>query len=168
MVDISWTDAARPVISWLKRNLPAMIFRYFYASGDMQQDVKVFCSAEDAPEVHLPRPLQVPALHFSVSVLNASPYLDARVLRFHCFLVAGSEDSTGDPFATFDRWSGPDLPKGMTINVSFLLNEYQLRIIETWVRGEAWISASAIVWLETKIGAVHISKVLHLDRPRTG
>jgi len=169
MVDISWTEAARPGLAWLKRRLPAVLFRHFYAQGDLEEDIKVFCDAQDSPEVYLPKLLQAPTLSFSVSVLNTSPYLDVRLSAVHCLLVANSGGFFGNPFATYDRWSGPDLPRGLTIpiNINFLLNEFQLQIVQKYLGGEAWIRASLVVWLETKIGPVHVSKCFNLARPHT-
>lgn len=167
MPNISWTDAARPGLSWLKRNLPTIIFRHFYAKEDLEDDVKVFYDSEGAPKVCLPKPLQVPSLMFSVSVLNTCPYLDVRLSAFHCILSAGSGEKPMDPFATFDSWRGPDLPRGLIIpvNINFLLNEYQLQIVQKWLRGEAWISAAAVVWVESKIGPAHITRVFRLAKP---
>ena len=163
-------DVARPGLKWLGRKLPAFLFKHIYAGGDLERDIHLLFEAPDPATVFLPGDLQAPSLEFCVEVLNASPYLDVRVGATHCFLTAHSNQVVGNVFAQFSRWDKRVLLRGgtMLIRIDFWLNEFQLAIVQKYIRGEAWVTASVTVWVESKIGHIHSSRSFRLGKPHIG
>jgi hypothetical protein len=164
---VPWLVAIRPALRWVWRWLPTRLFRRHYGEREVERDIRLTCEASDPIRLNLPGELQAPSLEFWVKVLNASPYLDVRVSAVHCFLTARNQSITGSVFAQFSRWDALDLPRGrcLPFRCEFWLNEFQLGIVKKFMRGEAWITASFTVWVESKIGRVHASRSFDLPKP---
>jgi hypothetical protein len=164
---VPWLVATGPALRWVWRWLPTRLFRRHYGEREMEKDIILTCEVGDPVRLCLPGELQAPSLEFWVKAMNTSPYLDVRVSAVHCFLTASNEKIVGNVFAQFARWDTLEIPQGRGIpfHCDFWLNEFQLGIVQKFMRGEAWIKASFTIWVESRIGQIYVSKTFNLPKP---
>jgi hypothetical protein len=93
--------------------------------------------------------------------------LDVRVSAVHCFISASSKNIVASVFADFSDWDVLDLPMGSSLPLQcrFWLKEFQLAILQKFVRGEIWIRVVFAVWIESRIGRIYKLKSFDLPKP---
>ena len=70
-------------------------------------------------------------------------------------------------FADFNRWDPLELPRrrSLPFHCVYWLNQFQLEVVQKFLAGDAWIDASATVWVESKVGRAHVSRSFRLATP---
>lgn len=166
---ISWKEVAKPGMTWLLRRLPGRLFRWFtgYDRRTLEKDIRLTFGATNPLTVTLPKDLRVPYLEFSFNLLNTSPYLDVLITKVSCTLAARYREPAEDIFASYENWDRHELfrRRSELLQCEFWLNEFQLPIVQRFLRGEARIQADVVVWVESKVGFARPFDVFDLSPP---
>ena len=150
---LSWLQAAKPLVIWLLKYLPASLLRKFYSLRDLAADLKITLESSHPLRVYLPQKWRAPSLEFSCNVLNASAYLDIHVKRLVVSFAVGTGESE-EIFADVKEWNEFDLPRGETrfCVLSLWLNEFQAEVIRACLEESVPVTPRVFVSMESPIG----------------
>jgi hypothetical protein len=163
--DVTWHPLAKMFGRWFLRRMPAAIFRRYYGTGRLRDDIKIRLQSAKPVTVTVAKKLVAPRLEIEGEAFNLSPYLDTSVTAVLSFLSADA--AGGGVFGEVHDWRGFDLPRGRVrpFSLTYWLNEYQFSVVSACLKGHFPIEVFVMLWVDSKVGIARPFKTFKIADP---